>query len=113
MFRGRKLINNNTFSNNHQCNYTKTISCLRRREYRRIVTETIRRLIVKYLSTGFALNFIAAFWSFPGQCPKNRVIGICVVLPGACYSDGECVEKFGELYKCCPSGCNKLCKKGM
>ena len=32
MFRGRKLINNFIFSNNHQCNYTKTISRLRRRE---------------------------------------------------------------------------------
>ena len=33
------------FSNNHQCNYTKTIRRLRRRKYRRIVTETIRRLL--------------------------------------------------------------------
>ena len=32
MFRGRKLINDFIFSNNHQCNYTKTISRLRRRE---------------------------------------------------------------------------------
>ena len=31
------------FSNNHQCNYTKTISRLRRREYRRIVTSTSSR----------------------------------------------------------------------
>ena len=30
MFQGRKLINNFIFSNNHQCNYTKTISRLRR-----------------------------------------------------------------------------------
>ena len=29
-----------TFSNNHQCNCTKTISRLRLREYRRTVTET-------------------------------------------------------------------------
>ena len=43
MFQSRKLINNFIFSNNHQCNYTKTISCLRRREYRRIVTETSSR----------------------------------------------------------------------
>ena len=28
MFRGRKLINNFIFSNNHQCNYTKTIGSL-------------------------------------------------------------------------------------
>ena len=34
IFRSRKLINNFIFSNNHQCNYTKTISRLRRREYR-------------------------------------------------------------------------------
>ena len=33
------------FSNNHQCNCTKTIRRLRRRKYRRIVTETIRRLL--------------------------------------------------------------------
>ena len=26
MFRGRKLVKNNIFSNNHQCNYTKTSS---------------------------------------------------------------------------------------
>ena len=38
MFGSRKLINNFIFSNNHQCNYTKTISRLRPREYRRIET---------------------------------------------------------------------------
>jgi len=30
MSRSRKLINNFIFSNNHQCNYTRTISLLRR-----------------------------------------------------------------------------------
>jgi len=43
MFRSRKFINNFIFSNNHQCDYTKTISCVRRREYRRIVTSTLSR----------------------------------------------------------------------
>ena len=40
MFRSRKFINNFIFSNDHQCDYTKTISRVRRREYRRIVTST-------------------------------------------------------------------------
>ena len=40
MFRSQKFINNFIFSNNYQCNYTKTIGRLRRREYRRIVTST-------------------------------------------------------------------------
>ena len=43
MFRSRKLINTFIFSNNHQCNYTKTISCLRGCEYWQIVTLTLSR----------------------------------------------------------------------
>ena len=46
MFRSRKSINNFIFSNNHQCNYTNTISRLRRREYR------LWRLIVKQFMSG-------------------------------------------------------------
>ncbi|CAH3192784.1 unnamed protein product, partial [Porites evermanni] len=57
------------------------------------------------------LPLTVTFWSLPGKCPVDHSVGICVVLPGACYSDDECVEKFGELYKCCPSGCNRFCKK--
>ena len=34
------------FSNDHQCNYTKTISRLKRREYRRIVASTSSRRLI-------------------------------------------------------------------
>lgn len=66
------------------------------------------------LSTGFALNFIAAFWSLPGKCPVDHSTGICVVLPGACYiattnawkNSGNCtnaaqVDAIGSVRKVC------------
>ncbi|KAM7432147.1 hypothetical protein ABFA07_017376 [Porites harrisoni] len=80
-----------------------------------------RAIIVLFVATFACFYFIDQvgsasvkknpLWSLPGKCPVDHSVGICVVLPGACYSDDECVEKFGELYKCCPSGCNRFCKK--
>ena len=53
MFRSRKLINNFVSSNNRQCNYTKTISRRRRRDYRRIVTSTLSRWLLADIHVAF------------------------------------------------------------
>ena len=42
-----------------------------------------------------------------GQCPPtDGMMGICVVMPDACYSDSQC----GPGQKCCPDGCGRKCK---
>ena len=57
MFLGRKLINNFIFSNNHQYNYTETISSLRRRDYSPIFTSpSATNIIVNWLGVFFPVS---------------------------------------------------------
>ncbi|XP_026105973.1 perlwapin-like isoform X2 [Carassius auratus] len=42
----------------------------------------------------------------PGVCPRNNVIGICVVRDNYCFNDGDCPND----QKCCSYGCGRQCR---
>ena len=55
--------------------------------------------IFLYVPVNITNFYIAA------TCPADTGIGICVVSPNQCSSDGEC--HIGQ--KCCQVGCNREC----
>ncbi|KAK7089443.1 hypothetical protein V1264_025131 [Littorina saxatilis] len=45
-----------------------------------------------------------------GTCPApTSEFGICILLPNACGGDVQCAQD----EKCCPEGCNMVCKKAI
>ena len=69
---GRKLINNFIFSNNHECNYTKTISHLGRREYLRLIVKSHPGAPLTYFNDGGVRRI---FWGLTFW-PKGIFLGL-------------------------------------
>ncbi|XP_025113374.1 WAP four-disulfide core domain protein 18-like [Pomacea canaliculata] len=53
---------------------------------------------------------VALATAHAGSCPKpSGMAGICMILPNSCSGDDSCASD----EKCCPEGCNLVCKKAI
>ncbi|XP_042612042.1 whey acidic protein-like [Cyprinus carpio] len=59
----------------------------------------------KCCSNGCGHQCMPPYKEKPGVCPRNNVIGICIVRENNCFNDGECPND----QKCCSYGCGSQC----